>query len=500
MNWNIIYQVLKADLLERTRKFSFFVLCAAAVFLAFFSIPNIEAPFVSIAIEPNIFSQGTNPSWIPITIALCGGILFPIIGLSYIKSNISVDRNTGFLYMIQSMNMKKSHYIIGKFFSNLIVLTFIWILVIISAIVMICIQFPNQQIRLYDFISPFLSLYTGIIFVAAFSIFLESIFLLSNKFGNAIGITILFVIFLINYINSSSEYFLFRIFDFSSYRWIMDSINNSVIPSIGRSVKETGILVPGGIFADSIGKQELMFHGLIMSYSYVIDKIIFIIVCFLLVFLAIILLESNEQKKVDYIKKSKLLYTKKIHKNYNKQFILELQIIFNDMSKYWFLLFVCLWISTIFVPLKYVQGYIWILLLIISVPVFSQMGCREYEYGLTDYFKTIKSALLKQIVYSYLCGVIFLFIITCPVIVRTLSTRNYLSSISYMLCSFFIPAFACFLGEYFKSKRVFETIYLIVCFLLINAPSFLFIDYVNGAMIFGTIILLTLTWIRRKRL
>lgn len=499
MNLTIIYQILKADLLERSRKFSFFVLCAAAIFFAFFSIPDIEAPFVSIAIEPNVFRQGTNPSWIPITIALCGGILFPIIGLSYIKNNISVDRNTGLLYLMQSMNMKKTNYMIGKFFSNLLVLTFMWILVIVSAIVMIFIQFPNQQIGFYDFISPFLSLYPGILFVAAFSIFLESISLLSNKFGNAIGITILFVIFLINYINSSSESFLFRIFDFSSYRWVMDSINNSVIPIIGRSVQETGILVPGGMFAESIGKQELIFQGLIMSDSYIIDKIILIIVSFFLLLLSIIQLESGEQKQVGKVKKSKFFYEKKIHRNYNTQLISELQIMFQDVSKYWCIVFFCLWTSTIFVPLKYAQGYIWVLLLILSVPIFSQMGCREYEYGLTDYFVTIKSALLKQIVYSYVCGVIFLFTITSPIIMRMLITHNYVSCMSYFLFSLFIPAIACFLGEYAKSRRAFETIYLLLCFLLINAPAFLFIGYVNMIMGVGTISLCSLTWIRRKR-
>lgn len=39
--------------------------------------------------------------------------------------------------------------------------------------------------------------------------------------------------------------------------------------------------------------------------------------------------------------------------------------------------------------------------------------------------------------------------------------------------SFFVPALACFLGEYTKSRRVFETIYLLICFLLINIPTFL---------------------------
>lgn len=106
MKLRLIYQIIKADLLERTRRFSFLIICTVSLLLAFFSIPNIEAPFVSICMEPGIFRQGSNPSWIPVTIALCGGILFPMIGLSFVKNNVSMDRNNGLLYTMQSMNMK----------------------------------------------------------------------------------------------------------------------------------------------------------------------------------------------------------------------------------------------------------------------------------------------------------------------------------------------------------------------------------------------------------
>ena len=62
----IIYQVMKADLLERARRPSFLAMCISAMFLAFFSVPDVEAPFVSICMEPGIFRQGSNASWIPI--------------------------------------------------------------------------------------------------------------------------------------------------------------------------------------------------------------------------------------------------------------------------------------------------------------------------------------------------------------------------------------------------------------------------------------------------
>lgn len=152
----LIYQTAKADLMERTRRFSFLIICTFSLFLAFFSVPDTEAPLVSICMEPNLFKQGSNSSWIPITIALCGGILFPMIGLSFVKNNINGDRTNGFLYSMQAMNMKKGNYILGKFFSNLLMLTVMWLLVIIGAAIMLPFQFPGQLLSFYDFISPFI--------------------------------------------------------------------------------------------------------------------------------------------------------------------------------------------------------------------------------------------------------------------------------------------------------------------------------------------------------
>lgn len=496
----VIYQIAKADLLERTRRFSFLIICMFSMFLAFFSVPNVEAPLVSICMEPNLFKQGSNSSWIPITIALCGGILFPMIGLSFVKNNINMDRNNGLLHNMQAMNMKKGNYIIGKFLSNLFILTVMWLLVIIGAAIMLPFQFPNQPLNFYDFISPFIGIYPGIIFTSAFAIILESIPFISSKAGNTIGLTTLFVLFLINYSASDYNNPLLRVFDFNNYKWIMDSINSAVIPIIGREVQETGILVPGGMFADSKGGQELFFYGLLWNSQYFIDKIILIFISIFLIILAVMSLETSEQKKN--------MSSANLHKKertcgktfFTNQFISEYKLILKDLPKSCFVLIAGLWIYCIFAPLKYVQDYLWIVMLIFSVAIFSQMGCRDYENNLTDFFITIKFSLIKQLLYSYLWGTITLFALSAPAVIRNFIAQNFLCSLSYIAFSMFIPALACFLGEYFKSRRTFETAYLLLCFFLLNIPSFLFQGYVIILMVAGAIFLIFATFMRRLSL
>ena len=498
MKTYIIYQVMKADLLERVRRPSFLAMCIFAMFLAFFSVPDVEVPLVSICMEPGIFRQGSNPSWIPIAIALCGGVLFPMAGLSFVKNNISMDRESGLLYSLQSMNMKKGNYVIGKFLSNLSVLTVMWMFVILGAALMLPFRFPDQPLAFYDFISAFIGMYPGIVFASAFAVLLESVPFISSKAGNAVGLTALFELFLVNYSSSGYDNPLLGAFDYGNYRWVIDSINDAVVPIIGRGVWETGILVPGGMFAGNKGGQELVFHGLLWSWKYLVDKIILIAISMAIILSAAILLETTEKRK----KASSRNPREKGRKSHYcaSQFLMERRLLLKSLPKSCLIVNAGLWIYSLFAPLQYVQGYLWIIMLVCSVTLFSQMGCREHENSLTECFVTIKFSLVRQAVYSYLWAVVILFMLSMPAIIRCFGEQKFLCSCSYIAFSFFVPALACFLGEYSKSRRAFETVYLLICFLLLNMPSFLFQGYVVAVMVIGTIVFLFVALVKRLHL
>lgn len=493
----IIYHVFKADFLERSRRFSFMALCAAVMFLTFFSVPNVKAPLVSVCIEPNIFRQGSNETWIPITIALCGGILFPIVGFGSVKGNIGMDRNSGFLYVCQSMNMKNSNYIIGKFFSNLLMLTTMWAVAIVSAIIMLVLKFPIHTLSFYEYISPFIGIYAGIVFAAAFAVVLE-ILPIHDRFKNAVGITILFSMFLISYSTSGCSSPLIGIMDYTNFRWNMDSINNVVNPLIGHDVWETGILVPNGIFSESYGTKELFFHGLVWDSSYYMDKVVLIAICLLLVAIAVIALEKSERERqntTNHVKKKKEF----AHNHYSGHFMFELKMLLKDYPTAAFILVAGLWGYSFFASLEYVQGYVWIITLILSMPVFSQIGCREYECNMAEYFMTIKFALVKQRLYSYLWGIFVLLMLSIPLVMKLICLQQYFYAFCYVAFSLFIPAVASFLGEYSKARRTFETLFLLLCFLLINIPSFLLNGNAVVDMCIGTVFSLVTVFNRRMK-
>ena len=371
----------------------------------------------------------------------------------------------------------------------------------LGAALMLPFRFPDQSLPFYDFISPFIGIYPGIVFAAAFAVLLESVPFISSKAGNAVGLTALFVMFLVNYSSSGYDNPLLGAFDYGNYRWVMDSIDDAVVPVIGRGVRETGILVPGGMFAGSKGGQELVFHGLLWNRQYLMEKIILTAISMALVLSAVILLETAEKnKKTSSGKPREKGRAGRKAACCTNQFMMERRLLLKSLPKSCLAVNVGLWIYSIFAPLQYVQGYLWIIMLICSVALFSQMGCREHENGLTECFVTIKSSLVRQMVYSYLWAAVILFMLSLPVIVRCFAEQKILCSCSYIAFSFFVPALACFLGEYSKSRRAFETVYLLICFLLLNMPSFLFQGYVVAVMVVGTIVLMPVTLMKRLHL
>ena len=139
-------------------------------------------------------------------------------------------------------------------------------------------------------------------------------------------------------------------------------------------------------------------------------------------------------------------------------------------------------------------------MLICSVALFSQMGCREHENGLTECFMTMRFSLAWQALYCYLWGAVILFILSAPVAIRCFMEQKFLCSCCYIAFSFFVPALACFLGAYSKWRRAFETVYLLICFLLLNMPSILFQGYAAAVMAAGTIVFLSAALIKRLHL
>lgn len=465
----------KADFLERIRKFSFFAFAAILIFAVFWFVPK-PSGVTSMVIEPTRLLQASDPSWIPMSSAMCGGMLLCILGFAYIKNTVQQDCHAGIFYWIQTSPLKRSTYVLGKFVSNLFLLLLLLGFLMAASFFMMVLHFPGQFIPLYDFFSPFLCLVPGLFFVAAFAVVTDCAPVLRKSSSLSIAIFLCFSIMILTFeslwrINSH----LLSIFDFSGFLWMRDSISNTVLAATGHPVTQINLFTSA--HRTNAQLKAVAFHGLTPSYQFLIDKLILMASSLILALLASFMLPKSEkaaasvQKQATPKPNNALAWIPPLHFGITHS---EALILLKDRTKLWWMTAICLWIATFFSPMDTVCSALFPIAFAWMLPVFSKMGCLEHQTGVDSILRTMPKVPLLLTFDCWNTGLAISLAVGFPTLLRLLFSNQIANFISALVFVVAVPSFALFLGEWTKTNRPFEILYLIVCYLAVNVPQLIF--------------------------
>lgn len=465
----------KADFLERTRKFSFFAFAAVLVFVVFWFVPK-PSGVTSMVIEPTRLLQASDPSWIPMSSAMCGGMLLCILGFAFIKNTVQQDCRTGIFYLVQTSPLKRSTYVLGKFVSNVFLLLLLLGFLMAASFFTMALHFPGQLIPLYDFFSPFLCLIPGLFFVAAFAVLTDCAPIFRKSSGLSIGFFFCFSVMILTFASLWRIHSrILSIFDFSGFLWIRDSISNTVVSVTGHPVTQISILTNAHRTGTQL--QAIAFHGLTPFYQFFIDKLILMAFSLLLALLSSFMLPRSEkatastQKQATPKPKNTPVWIPPLHFGILHS---EALILLKDRTKLWWITAICLWIATIFSPMDTVCSALFPIAFAWMLPVFSKMGCLEHQTGVNSVLRTISKAPLLLAFDCWSTGLAISLAVGFPTLLRLLFSNQIANFISALIFTVAVPSFALFLGEWTKTNRPFEILYLIVCYFAVNVPQLIF--------------------------
>jgi hypothetical protein len=176
-------QLIRADLLERTRRYSFLITLGAMVYLGYLAVPSPESQALTVDLG-NV--RGIyNSAWIGSTIALLSSMVLSLPGFYLVKNAIERDRRTGVGQIIATTPLSKPLYTLGKAASNAIFLMVIMAVVAVAAAGMQLIRGESMALRVWDLLAPFLfTTLPTLMLVAAVAVLFESIRFLRGGFGN----------------------------------------------------------------------------------------------------------------------------------------------------------------------------------------------------------------------------------------------------------------------------------------------------------------------------
>lgn len=182
---NLIYHMLRADFLERTRRSSFFVTLALAVLIGYIFIPPADSTTLMFALGP--WRGSYNSAWIGAVFGILIVISMPVLGFFLTKNTVERDRRTRVGQILAATPMSKPVYVLGKWLSNLAVLTAMLVILNAMAVVMQLLRGEVFPVDYRALSAPiWLMGFPVIALTAALAVLFESIPFLSGSAGNVI--------------------------------------------------------------------------------------------------------------------------------------------------------------------------------------------------------------------------------------------------------------------------------------------------------------------------
>lgn len=127
-----ILPMMRADFLERARSYSFLVMLLFSIFLTYFFLPAPDA-----SLYANLAMAAAHPVYTSAAIGSMTTLLmsefFTLLAFYLVKGGIARDRRTGVGQVIATTPISRPVYMLGKWFSNVAVLTVMVAVIILAA-------------------------------------------------------------------------------------------------------------------------------------------------------------------------------------------------------------------------------------------------------------------------------------------------------------------------------------------------------------------------------
>jgi hypothetical protein len=172
-------ELMKADIRERTRRYSFLVTIAATLYLGYLVNDG------TISVHMGNCQPVPNSAWTGMAMALCTITFVGLVGFYVVKNAVERDRETGVGQILAGTPVSTTLYMLGKLLSNFAVLAIVTGILAVAAVLMQA--FKGEGLDIPAVVSPFLFLaLPAMFFVGGTALFFESVKLLRGGFGNVL--------------------------------------------------------------------------------------------------------------------------------------------------------------------------------------------------------------------------------------------------------------------------------------------------------------------------
>ncbi|GKU76375.1 ABC transporter permease [Paenibacillus sp. L3-i20] len=463
-----IYYIAQADLLERIRQYSFMLMIAITMLLAYFFVPPVDAGYITMSLEQ---SRGVyNSAWVAGSVALSTTIFLSLFGFYLVKNSIDRDRRSRVSHIIGSTPVKKLYYMIGKWCSNFIVLAIIVAFIMLIALIMQWVRGEVMKVELWPLLSPFLLVTLPLMAViASLALLFESIKWLQGGIGNVIY----FILYMI--ISTSTSFEVFGI----------SAITSDMILELSAIDAHYNGNYSAGILFQEGPTKTFVWTGVDWTVELVLQQLSLFLVAFLIIPVTAIVfrgfkaeedgqtrtkakkewMESDKEHSVPRIRPAQLTPVV-IKDSFWALVRAEWQLMMKGASLIWYMIALILCILCMTLPVTASsQWMIWPLTWIWPMLLWSGMGNKEIRFRTEFLIASSPRYVFRQLTAVWIAGVLLSCVTGSGMFIRFVLERNVELLIYWVSAAILIPSLALALGILTRNNRAFEVIYMLLWYL-----------------------------------
>ena len=467
---HILYHMVKADFLERVRRYSFLMTLAGALYLAY----AITAEKVVVRVGEGYRGQ-YNSAWIGMMMAVCCSTFLSLCGFYVVKNSIERDSTTRVGRILAATPMRKEFYTVAKTVSNFAVLSCMVMVLMAAAVAMQWIRPEARPISLWQLWSPFLLIALPAMFVtASLAVLFETLPLLRSGVGNV-------------------AYFFVWTFGLAAgaQSGFDDATGIHVLATSTQRALER--VNPGGNnsgFSLTIGSDRVsrtfLWSGVDWSWHQVGSRLTWIAVGLGVAVLASVFFhrfdparDTAKEKK----QKSKSVgdvSTRAVdpgrlsfgisaltrlsplgHSRFARLVLSELVLMLKGLRWWWYAAAAGLLVAEFVSPTAQAREGVLLAAWLWPVLIWSQMGCRESRHATQSLIFSAERIVYRQLLAIWTAGVLVAIATGAGTGLRLLLSSDWHAAAAWLAGSLFIPSMALALGVWSGSTKFFEALYTV---------------------------------------
>jgi hypothetical protein len=487
----VLYHMVRADFLERVRRYSFLLTLAFAVYLAWGSASGL------IILRLGEYRGVFNSAWVGGMMTLVGTLFISLVGFYIVKNAILRDEETRVGRILASTPMSRVFYTLAKTLSNFAVLALMIAVLAATAPFVQFFRAEDTHYHLGPLLTPFL--WVGIpamAITAAVAVLFETLPVLRGGVGNVIY----FFVWVAGFAMGNQK----GIDDFAGFVVIARSMQ-AALRKVYPAYKEDFSLSIGD---STLASKRFVWTGVDWTPAIVMHRMLWILAALATAVVASLFFHRFDPAWAWSFRRAKKSLAAAgtsgdalptghtpedrplvVHltpledagrgTRFGQLVVSELQLMLKGQRWWWYLVALGLLIASAASPSVAARQGVLAVAWLWPALVWSQMGARESRYATQSLIFSSARTLHRQLPAVWVAGFLVAVITGGGYALRMVASADWHGLLAWFPGALFIPSLALALGVWSRTAKPFEAIYTVWWYIgpLNHAPGF---DFIGG--------------------